>query len=93
MATRAEVIQQIERRLVARQYEELTWSDITQVVSTFTPAIRTQLVEHAKYNNSRKFTNIVFQALRTRVTNKARAEAQTMMADDTLTLVDLQRFL
>ena len=91
MLTRAEILQKVETRLLQVKQSELVWGDIVAAVGGADTASKVQIVNAIKGKDGSVLSNLIFDLIADKVSTDARSEAASLMADDSLSLTDLQR--
>lgn len=91
--TKDDIIADIKTGLISNAYKEMEWSDITSAVGSTSPAEKAILVDHMSTRNRAKFADALFKIVSDAIDISAGNEAVQMMADDSVTLADLQKFL
>lgn len=91
---RADVIAFVAKRLLKERIEAAVWSDlISAVQNQFDAQARAQLLAYLKNRDFQDAGQMLGKALLDEMTAAATAEANSLMADDNLTLADLLRIL
>lgn len=91
---RAEVIAEITRRLRKEKLSEAQWATVQAAIANrFTPTTKQQLVDLLIAGDIEEVGRLVHTAIQAEVDSIALAEAEALMADDTLVLADLLRIL
>lgn len=91
--TRDQVIANIKSRLINKRVSELVWGDITAAVGALSAPQKQVIVEAFRAKDPARVSKLLFKAVRGKVVADATLEANSMMADDSLSLAELQRVL
>ena len=91
--TREELIQIIAKKLHAKNKGNGTWSDLVSGVQKMTQQERAQLVSKLGNGHYDHAGKMLARALNDEVMIKSQAEAEAMLADDTLSLAELELIL
>jgi len=91
--TRAQVIANIKSRLVNKRVSELVWGDITASVVALNAGQKQAIVTAFRSQDPQRVSRLLFRAVHNKVVADAQTEADAMMADDSLSLTELQRIL
>jgi len=91
--TRAQVIADIKSRLVNKRVSELVWGDITASVVALNAGQKQAIVTAFRSQDPQRVSRLLFRAVHNKVVADAQTEADAMMADDSLSLTELQRIL
>ena len=89
--TREELEALIAGRLLKKYYKDTSWSDITGVVGAMSSADRMQLVTYFSKGDGRMAGELIQEHLYAKFALDAADEAETMLADNTLTYAELVR--
>lgn len=91
MATRDQVIDRIEKKLIQVHQSELQWTDITSAIGNSGTTNKNLIVSAIKNKEPSTLADLIFTLVSDKITADAKAEAATMVADDNLSLTELQR--
>lgn len=91
--TRNEIVQQIALRLFPEERKLATWSDLVSAVQASTSVQRTQLVKAVIKGSNTEAGEIMVRLMHAELKKKAVTSAETMLADDQLSLAELERIL
>lgn len=91
--TKADIQARIAADLARKNLEEIEWADVTSAFAASTAAQRQRLLSALQSRNSRRVGEIVLQVVRVQLTSDANTEAGTMLADDQLSLTEIDRWL
>ena len=91
MATQAEVSAKLTERLIHKQLAGLTWSDVVSAFGSATQQEKDALVNGIKRRSDAKMGNAIARVMRRRILVSAKAEADAMVANNTLSLAEFER--
>lgn len=90
---KAQITKDIELALMSRKKRSLNWGYVASTFGSASNEDKNLLVEQIRAQNINRFARIFFRMLNDKIKTDANVEAEAMMADDNLTLEDLQKFL
>lgn len=93
MATTAELSTIIATRLRVKIIGEFLWSDVISAVGALSAADKTQIVLAARTNDAEAIGRVVLKGVQTYAATNADTEATTMMADNAMDFVEIDRVL
>lgn len=91
--TKEELKAILVKRIAPKRRVALVWSDVTAAVGAATQADKDELVQHIRDGNARLLGDRLLALVAARVKTQSEAEADTILADDSLTLTELERIL
>ena len=93
MRTKDEMVAILSRRLLSKEMDDSTWADLVDAVQNVSQLDRQTLVKYiakARYQEVGKFLHA---ELLKNAEERAKAEVDTMLVDDTLTLAELDTLI
>jgi len=93
MATKAEMIAVIAKRLESKVASEFGWPDLVASVQNGTPQDKARIVAGVQSGSAQAVGAAILELSRAKIKAEALAEATTMLADDSLDLTELDRML
>ena len=78
------------KRLVPKLKAALTWADVASAITALSAAQKAALVEMVKRDDADGFARRVFVAVQSAVIAAATTQVDALLADDTLTVAELE---
>jgi len=91
--TREQIIEIVSKILVQRKVEESTWADLVNAVQNINSVDKTNLVRLLAESKDTGAGKILKEALYRNAESRALDEANILLADDTLSISELDRLL
>ena len=91
--TKDQIIQALAKRLAKKPQAAATWGDLVSSVQAFTPSQKATLLAKLTSGDFESAGKQLAVALRAEVTSDVVAEATAMLADDQLSLAEIERIL
>ena len=93
MRTKDEMATLLSRRLVSAKMDDSTWSDLVASIQATTPQEKDWLVKQIAQAKYREVGQALHAALLKDAEERAKTAVNTMLADDTLTLAELDTLI
>ena len=93
MRTKEEIIKILAKRKFQDMLASSTWLDLVKSISTYTPEEKDRLVKLIATGSSKKAGERLKQLLVNNAQNKALAEVQAMLDDDSLSLAEIDSLI
>lgn len=91
MATREQILEKLSGKLAQKHQNEIKWQSVVSAIGGSDVQTKAAIVQAIKKKDSRALSDIIFGLVGDEVDASAKAEAESMMSNDNLTLTDLQR--
>ena len=93
MRTKDEMATLLSRKLVSAKMDDSSWSDLVTAIQATTAQEKTWLVKQIAQAKYREVGQALHTALLKDAESRAKTEVDTMLADDTLTLAELDTLI
>lgn len=93
MRTKEEMAVILSKRLVSQKLSESTWSDLVLAISGSTAQQKEWLVKHIAQNKHKQVGEALHKALVKNAEDRAKLDVDAMLADDTLSLAELDTLI
>jgi hypothetical protein len=91
--TKEEMIALLAKRIAPKRRKELVWSSVAAAFGGMVPAEKADILAAIKSGQEATLGGLIISLVNTKVSAEALAEAQVMLENNSLSLVELERVL